>query len=211
MRQASETRASGVIAIAALLLGFVAACGGTTAATSTPTASAVGASASPTETASAVAPSTPDMTAGWVSYTSPANHLTFQHPPDMQPLECGWAFIDPTNPSSCPQGDGQCCVFLRSSDNGETGAMSLISDHTNLYPGGIERNSVTVDGVTGTRLSGIQTIGQGGGPQVEYDFTTNGRTYNFFAYVGGSPTSLEPGAPSPSLFDQIVQTVVFTS
>jgi len=153
---------------------------------------------------------TRDPTAGWVSYTSAVNHLTFRHPADMQPLECGWVFIDPANPTSCPQGDGLCCVFLRSSDNGQTGAFSLISTNPNLYPGGIQRDSVVVDGVTGARLYGIQTSGQGGGPQVEYDFATHGRTYNFFADVGGHPDSLEAGAPSTNLFDQIVQTVIFT-
>jgi hypothetical protein len=129
----------------------------------------------------------------------------------MQPLECGWVFIDPTNPTSCPQGDGLCCVFIRSSDNGQTGAISLISSTPDLYADGIQQTSVTVDGRAGTRLYGIQTEGQGGGPQVEYDFTINGRTYDLFAYVGGSPSSLEAAAPSASLFDQIVQTVVFTS
>jgi hypothetical protein len=68
-----------------------------------------------------------------------------------------------------------------------------------------------VDGVTGTRLSGTQTIGQGGGPQVEYDFTTKGRTYNLFAYVGGESDSLVASAPSASVFDHIAQTVTFTN
>jgi hypothetical protein len=36
-------------------------------------------------------------------------------------------------------------------------------------------------------------------------------TYDFFAYVSGSPSSLEASAPSAALFDQIVQTVTFTS
>jgi hypothetical protein len=129
----------------------------------------------------------------------------------MKPMECGWVFIDPTNPTSCPEGDGECCVFLRSSDNGETGAMSLISTNPNLYGDGIQRSAVSVDGVTGTRLSGVQTEGQGGGPQVEYDFTTLGRTYNFFAYLGGSSTSIDPAAPNAALFDQIIHTVTFTS
>jgi hypothetical protein len=129
----------------------------------------------------------------------------------MHPLECGWVFIDPTNRASCPQGDGFCCVFIRSSDNGQTGAFSTISSNPALYAHGIQQTSVTVDGVTGTRLSGVQTEGQGGGPQIEYDFTISGRTYDFFAYVGGSPSSLEAGAPSAVLFDQIVQTVTFTS
>ena len=89
-------------------------------------------------------------------------------------------------------------------------AISTISSTPDLYAHGIQQTSVTVDGVSGTRLSGVQTEGQGGGPQVEYDFTITGRTYDFFAYVGGSPSSLEAGAPSASLFDQIVQTVTFT-
>jgi hypothetical protein len=81
----------------------------------------------------------------------------------------------------------------------------------NRYIGRVQRASVTVNGVTGTRLSGTQTVGQGGGPQVEYDFTTQGRTYNLSAYVCGSPYSLEAAASSESLFDQVVQTVTFTS
>lgn len=133
------------------------------------------------------------------------------HPPDMQPLECGWVFIDPTNPTSCPQGDGFCCVFFSASDNGQTGASSSISADPGLYADGIQQTSVTVDGVTGTRLSGVQTEGQGGGPQVEYDFTTMGRRYILFAYVSGSPSSLDASAPNTSLFDQIVQTVMFTN
>ncbi len=146
-----------------------------------------------------------------MSYTSVANHLTFEHPADMKPLECGWAYIDPANPVSCPQGDGLCCVFFRSSDDGVTEGFSDISTNPSLYAGGITRTSVTVDGVTGTRLSGTQTEGQGGGPQVEYDFTTDGRAYNLFAYVGGRPDSLIASAPSAGVFDQIVQTVVFIS
>jgi hypothetical protein len=203
MRQASGSHKTGVIAAATLLIGFVAACGTTT------TSSSSTAAVSSSPTSSAAASSTPDATAGWVTYTSPANHLTFKHPADMKPLECGWVFIDPTNPTSCPQGDGFCCVFLASSDNGQTGAFSLISDHRSLFSG-IQQTSSTVNGVTGTRLSGTQTTGQGGGPQVEYDFTTKGRTYNFLAIVSG-PGALVSSAPSASLFDQIVQTVTFTS
>ena len=213
MGRASGRTKTGIIAAAVLLLGFVAACGTTTTNSPTPTAppTAAASTATPAVSASAVASSTPDATAGWVSYTSPANHLTFRHPADMKPLECEWAFIDPANPTSCPQGDGFCCIFFRSSDNGQTGGFSLISTSPGLYTGGVQQTSVTVDGVSGTRLSGIQTIGQGGGPQVEYDFTTKGRTYNLFAYVGGSPSSLEASAPTAGLFDQIVQTVTFTS
>jgi hypothetical protein len=130
----------------------------------------------------------------------------------MKPLECGWVYIAPNNPSSCPLGDGFCCIFLSSSDNGQTGSESLISTNpsASLYAGGIQRTSVTVDGVTGTRLSGTQTFGMGVGPQVEYDFTTGGRTYNFFAYAGGQSDSLDPVAPSAAVFDQIVRTATFT-
>jgi len=129
----------------------------------------------------------------------------------MKPLECGWTYIDPANPGSCPQGDGLCCVFFRSSDDGVTAGFSDISTNPSLFTGGITRTDVTVDGVTGTRLSGTQTEGQGGGPQVEYDFTTNGRAYSLFAYVGGESDSLIPSAPSAGVFDRMVQTVVFTS
>jgi hypothetical protein len=212
-QRVSRGRMTLVMAIAALGIGFVAACGssttpsGTTPSGTTPHATGPVASAPPN-----AAPPAPtlDGTAGWLSYTSPANHLTFMHPPDMRPLECGWVFIDPTNPPSCPQGDGFCCVFFRSSDNGQTGAFSSISSNPNLFADGIQRTTVTVDGVMGTRLSGIQTEGQGGGPQVEYDFTTMGRVYTLFAYVSGSRSSLDAAAPSASLFDQIVQTVMFT-
>lgn len=167
MRQARAGVKTGVIATAALLLGFVAACGTTTTSSSTATASSTAAvtSASPTASASAVASATPDATAGWVSYTSSANHLTLRHPADLNPLECGWVWVDATTATSCPQGDGLCCVFFRSSDNGQTGAFSLISTHTALYTGGITRTSVTVDGVIGTRLSGTRRSVKEGDPK----------------------------------------------
>jgi hypothetical protein len=206
MRQAAGGHKTGIVAGALVLLGFVAACGTATTSSSAPTATI--SSNSPTATASALA-STPDATTGWVSYTSTANHLKFKHPADMKPLECGWVFIDPSNPAYCPQGDGFCCMFLRSSDNGQAGGFSLISDHRDLFSD-VQQTSVTVDGIAGTRLSGTQTEGQGGGPQVEYDFTANGRTYNFLAIVSG-PGALVASAPSASVFDQIVQTAVFTS
>jgi hypothetical protein len=200
-----------------LLVLAVAACGATTTTSTPPTASATATATATTTPAASASPTdspaspTPSATAGWVSYTSTTNHLTFEHPAAMKPLECGWTYIDPANPGSCRQGDGFCCVFFRSSDDGVTQGFSDISSNPTLYAGGITRSVVTVDGVTGTRLSGTQTEGQGGGPQVEYDFTKDGRAYNLFAYVGGQSDSLVASAPSVGVFDQMVQTVVFTS
>src|SRR5580692_3801831 len=135
-QRVSRGRMTPVMAIAALVIGFVAACGSSTTPSGT-TPLATGHAASATPNAALPAP-TLDGTAGWLSYTSPANHLTFMHPPDMRPLECGWVFIDPTNPPSCPQGDGFCCVFFRSSDNGQTGVFSSISSNPNLFADAIQ-------------------------------------------------------------------------
>jgi hypothetical protein len=205
-----------VVAVPVLALVMaVAACGASATATAPPPSTSATATAAttptaiPSPTAFSALP-TPSGPAGWVSYTSTANHLTFEHPAEMNPLECGWVWVDATTATSCPQGDGLCCVFFRSSDDGVTGGFSDISTNPGLYTGGITRSVVTVDGVTGTRLSGIQTVGQGGGPQIEYDFTTDGRAYSLFAYVAG-PDSLIVGAPSASVVDQMVQTVVFTT
>ena len=209
MRSDSASRNAAILT-AVLLLSMTAACGAAKASSTTPTPSPTAPASPSPSAASAVAPFTPVATAGWVSYASAVNHVTFRHPADMKPLECGWVYIAPNNPTSCPLGDGFCCIFFRSSDNGETGTMSLISTNLSLYTGGVQRTSVTVDGVTGTRLSGTQTFGMGVGPQVEYDFKTGGRTYNLFAYAGGQSDSLDPVAPSAAVFDQIVRTATFT-
>ncbi len=150
---------------------------------------------------------------GWVSYYGAINHLTFRHPAEWLPLECGWVFIQPDSQvATCPQGDGFCCVFLAASDNAPTGAFSLTSTNRRLYSA-VTETAVTVNRVTGTRLSGVQTQGMGAGsgqmaPQVEYDFTTGGRTYHFLANVG-PPDSGRAGGVTAAQFDQLVQTVTF--
>lgn len=197
---------------------LVASCG--TSTTSSSSTAGVSASASPSASAPPTATPVPtpvptaDPTAGWVSYHSAANHLTFKHPAALKPLECEWVLIQPgVSPNTCPHGDGFCCVFLAASDNGQTGGFSLISDHPALYSN-VLRTAVTVNGVKGTRTSGTQTEGQGSGSpqiahQVEYDFTTGGRTYNFLANVGPADSGVATDAIAPPLFDQLVQTVTF--
>ena len=67
--------------------------------------------------------------------------------------------------------------------------------------------TVQVNGVSGTRLSGDQTEGQGSGSsQLEYDVEANGRSYYVLAIVGGIA-----GTKTASVVqvDQFVQTFAF--
>ncbi len=153
---------------------------------------------------------TPEPTAGWLSYHSAANHITFKHPSNWVPLECGWVYVGTLSGQSsnvCPT-DGAGGLFLAASDNGQTGGFSSISSNPQLYAH-LKRTSVTVNGVVGMRVSADQITGQGGGSsQVEYKFTAAGRSFTFLAYT------VWPGYQAGDLtaqFDHLVQSVIFGS
>ncbi len=201
------------ISTAVVIVGL-SGCGMAAGSSSSSVASATPTPApSPTAGLPTTAAPTPDPMAGWLTYHSAANHLSFRHPADWSPAECGWVFIQPGSHSpTCPQGDGFCCVFLAASDNGQTGSFSLISTNRGLYSN-VQQMPATVNGVTGVRLSGTQTQGQGSGsgqmaPQIEYDFSTGGRTYHFLADVGPADSGTS-GAVTAGQFDQLVQSVTF--
>ena len=63
--------------------------------------------------------------------------------------------------------------------------ITLISTNPSLY-GSVQTTTINVNGVTGMRVAGDQTSGQGSGTsQLEYDLETGGRTYYVLAIVGG--------------------------
>lgn len=104
----------------------------------------------------------------------------------------------------CPI-DGSGGIILAASDNHQLGAFSTISSNLALFAD-VQRSSVTVDGLTGTRITADQIHGQGGGSQIEYDFKSGSRTYTFYATVRW------PGYQVGDItqqFDQLVQTVTF--
>jgi hypothetical protein len=84
--------------------------------------------------------------------------------------------------------------------------LSLISTSKSLYSN-VQTATVEVNGVSGTRLSGDQTEGQGSGSsQVEYDVEAGGRTYYVLAVVGGIAGIKTATAAQ---VDQFVQTFAF--
>jgi hypothetical protein len=147
-----------------------------------------------------------------VPWASTNYHVSFYHPTSWK-VACDqssgtWLLIDPAaRYSTCPQGDGIIGIFIASGAAGaQPSGLSLISTNPSLYSN-THQSMVTVDGVSGTRITGDQTAGQGSGSsQVEYDFTTGARTFNFLAIVSA------PGATTitAAQFDQFVQTVSFS-
>jgi hypothetical protein len=106
--------------------------------------------------------------------------------------------------SHCPI-DGSGGIILAASDNHQQGAFSTISSNLALFDH-VQRSSVTVDGLTGTRISADQIHGQGGGSQVEYDFRSGSRTYTLYATVKWPGYQL---GDITQQFDQLVETVTF--
>ena len=109
--------------------------------------------------------------------------------------------------TSCPQGDGQVGIFVKSvAGTAPPAGVPLISTNRSLYTN-VQTTTVEVSGVSGTRLSGDQTQGQGSGSsQVEYDVKAGGRTYYVLAVVGGIAGTRTATAAQ---VDQFVQTFAF--
>lgn len=196
------------LAPAVLTLLTLAGCGAATTTSSASTSAATG-TPSAAATPAATPTQTSDATAGWAKYHSAANHITFRHPVTWVPQECGWVFLwgpvtDGDN-NHCPT-DGAGGIILAASDNGQQGSLSSISSNPQLYSN-VQRSSVMVDEVTGTRIAADQSHGQGSGSsQVEYDFTSGPRSFTFLAYVKWA--GYQPGHITQQ-FDQLVQTVMF--
>jgi hypothetical protein len=166
-------------------------------------------SAAATATPTIGATPTADATAAWTTYHSAANHLTFKHPNSWIPQECGWVFMWGTmigvDNAHCPI-DGSGGIILAASDNHQQGAFSTISSNLALYAH-VQRSSVTVDGLTGTRITADQILGVGGGSsQIEYDFKSEARTYTLYATVKWPGYQL---GDITHQFDQLVETVTF--
>ncbi|MDQ6847010.1 MAG: hypothetical protein M3019_05430 [Candidatus Dormibacteraeota bacterium] len=107
--------------------------------------------------------------------------------------------------SGCPT-DGAGGVLLAGPGVTANQSFSDISGNPSLYAN-VMRTAVTVDGVSGFRISANQTAGQGAGSsQVEYDFTAAGTRYTFLAYVKWP--GYETGDIT-SQFDLLVSTVTF--
>jgi hypothetical protein len=105
----------------------------------------------------------------------------------------------------CPI-DGSGGLILAASDNHQQGVFSTISSNLALFDH-VQRSSVTVDGLTGTRISADEVHGVGGGSsQIEYDFTAQSRTYTFWGTVKWP--GYQPGDITRQ-FDQLVETVTF--
>ena len=182
-------------------------------------ATSVGAGASsslPAPTATSLAPTlAPFAPVGWISYVSTAQHVAFAHPAnwtvvcDSPNVNANWLLVDTTGASyhSCPQGDSPIGILVASAPGtAQPTGLSLISSSPGLYSN-VKQTSVTVAGVTGTRFSADQTQGMGtGSSQVEYDFTTGGRTYSVLAVVGGVKGVTTATAAQ---VDQFVQTFTF--
>lgn len=204
-----SSRSAGYLAI--LAVSFLAACG------------AAGASASPTASQTPATSSTPQPTptpsatstvpAGWTSYTSATQKVAFGLPPTWKVLcddgvSAPWLLVDSGGLyTGCPQGDGQVGIFVESViGTGPPTGLSLISTSRSLYSN-VHITTVQVNGVSGTRLSGDQTEGQGSGSsQLEYDVEASGRSYYVLAIVGGIA-----GTKTASVVqvDQFVQTFAF--
>jgi hypothetical protein len=153
---------------------------------------------------------TSSIPAGWTPYTSATQHVAFDLPPPWTVIcdsstGASWLLVDAGGLyGSCPQGDGQVGIFVESvAGTGPPAALSLISTNRTLYAN-VQTSSVTVNGVSGMRLSGDQTQGQGSGTsQVEYDVATAGRTWYVLAVVGGVGGTK---TATPAQVDQFVQT-----
>ena len=116
-----------------------------------------------------------------------------------------WGPIIGVDNAHCPT-DGSGGIILAASDNHQQGMFSTISSNPALFDH-VQRSSVTVDGLTGTRISADQVHGVGGGSTViEYDFTARSRTYTFLGTVRWP--GYQPGDVTRQ-FDQLVETVTF--
>jgi hypothetical protein len=104
--------------------------------------------------------STPDSTAGWVSYHSEVNHLSFRHPAPRQPVECnGVTAVDNTS-ATCTPGGGPAATLIIFTDQGQTN-----------YTGAWAASPVSVNGVAGkcfTDTPTTQTPAPNNGPVLAY-------------------------------------------
>ena len=203
------SRRAGSVAI--LAVSFLAACG-TAGASASPTASQTPATSStpqPTPTPSATSTVPP----GWTSYTSATQKVAFGLPPTWKVycddgVSAPWLLVVSGGLyTGCPQGDGQVGIFVESViGTGPPTGLSLISTSRSLYSD-VHITTVQVNGVSGTRLSGDQTEGQGSGSsQLEYDVEASGRSYYVLAIVGGIAGTKTATAAQ---VDQFVQTLAF--
>jgi hypothetical protein len=191
---ASGVHHTGIPAAAVLLLGAVAACGTTTTSSATPVVSPAPSS-------------TPDPTAGWVSYHSMANHLSFRHPTTWQPVECnGVTAVD--NPSAtCTPGEGAAATLTIFTDQGQTN-----------YSGAWAESPVSVNGIAGkcfTDTPTTQTPAPNNGPVLAYssytvcDVTTGARTYHFTFIVPRASDPNSSNSVTQAQFELFLQTVTF--
>jgi hypothetical protein len=202
MRAVPGSQGTGIVVTSVFLLGFVAACDPTPTSSATSTASS-------TPSASPASSSTPDPTAGWVSYRSTTNHLTFRHPAVWQPVECNGVTAVDNATATCTPGEGPAATLTIFTDQGQTN-----------YTGGWSRSAVSVNGQAGkcfTDSPTTQTPVPNNGPVLAYssytvcDVATGSRTYHFTFYVPSPP------APNPSnhvtqvQFEQLLRTAVFDS
>jgi hypothetical protein len=210
MTPSVSSRIAGCLAIPAI--GCLAACG-TAGSSPSPVASQTPATtSSPPDALSPSARSS--IPAGWSSYTSATQQVAFDLPPSWKvycddTVSASWLLVDAGGLyTSCPQGDGQVGIFVGSFAGTDPPAgLSLISTNRSLYSN-VQATTVTVNGVSGTRLSGEQTEGQGfGSSQVEYDVRTGGRAYYVLAVVGGVAGTKTATAAQ---VDQFVQTFAFS-
>jgi hypothetical protein len=115
-----------------------------------------------------------------------------------------WGPMIGADNAHCPIDDSGG-IILAASDNHQQAAFSTISSNLALYAH-VQRSSVTVDGLRGTRITADQILGVGGGSQIEYDFTSGSHSYTFYATVRWPGYQL---GDITQQFDQLVETVTF--
>jgi hypothetical protein len=202
------SRIAGYVAIS--MAGCLAACGSAGSSAPPATTRTPAAASSTPDTPSPSA--TPSIPSGWTPYTSATQQVAFDLPPGWKvfcdDVSASWLLVDSGGLyTSCPQGDGQVGIFVASvAGTAPPVGLSLISTSKSLYSN-VQTATVEVNGVSGTRLSGDQTEGQGSGSsQVEYDVEAGGRTYYVLAVVGGI-AGIKTAAAAQ--VDQFVQTFAF--
>ena len=202
------SRIAGYVAIS--MAGCLAACGGAGSSAPPATSRTPAAASSTPDTPSPSA--TPSIPSGWTPYTSATQQVAFDLPPGWKvycdDVSASWLLVDSGGLyTSCPQGDGQVGIFVASvAGTAPPMGLSLISTSKSLYSN-VQTATVEVNGVSGTRLAGDQTEGQGSGSsQVEYDVEAGGRTYYVLAVVGGI-AGIKTAAAAQ--VDQFVQTFTF--
>ena len=208
MRSGSRARHTGTVAAALVLLVVVAACAATTTGSTTPIASPTP-TASATPAVSAASSPTPEPPAGWVSYHSTVNQLTFFHPAAWQPVECnGVTAIDNATPT-CTPGEGPAATLTVFADQG------LMND-----TGGWPASTVSVNGAAGrcfTDSRTTQTPAPDSGPVLAYasytvcDVPTGIRVYHFTFIVPPTSERNPSDDVTQSQFEQFLRTVRFDS